>query len=119
MARHNHFGSLGEDLAVDFLQSLDYEILERNYRYLKAEIDILARKDDLLVVVEVKARSSGHLKPIAETVSKKKIALLVMATDNYIVLKHLEVEVRFDIITIEKTQTTYKMEHIKDAFYYF
>ncbi|MFN5772236.1 YraN family protein, partial [Flavobacterium sp.] len=58
MAAHNDLGKEGESLAVDFLRRNGYAILETNWIYQKAEVDILARKDDLLAVIEVKTRSS-------------------------------------------------------------
>ena len=58
MAEHNELGKLGEELAVDFLQKNGYEILETNWVFQKAEIDIIAQKDNILVAVEVKTRSS-------------------------------------------------------------
>ncbi|MFT5753146.1 MAG: putative endonuclease, partial [Flavobacterium sp.] len=54
MAEHNELGQLGEDLAVDFLRTNGYEIIDRNWRFQKAEVDIIARKKDVLAVVEVK-----------------------------------------------------------------
>jgi len=58
MADHNDLGKLAEDLAVQFLQENGYKILVRNFRYQKAEIDIIAEKDNLIIVTEVKARST-------------------------------------------------------------
>lgn len=58
MAEHNELGKLGEELAVDFLQKNGYDILETNWVFQKAEIDIIAQKDNTLVAVEVKTRSS-------------------------------------------------------------
>jgi putative endonuclease len=58
MADHNDLGKLGEELAVDFLQQNGYEILETNWVFQKAEIDIIAQKENILAVVEVKTRSS-------------------------------------------------------------
>lgn len=58
MAEHNELGKLGEELAVEYLQNNDYTILETNWVFQKAEIDILAQKDNILAVVEVKTRSS-------------------------------------------------------------
>lgn len=119
MGQHNEFGKLGEQLAVNFLQEKGYQILERNYRYLKAEIDIIAQKQDLLVVVEVKSRSSNHLQEILETVNEKKKRLLIQAADHYVTTLDLDVEVQFDIITILKNQNKYVLEHLEDAFYHF
>jgi putative endonuclease len=60
MAAHNELGKKGEQLAIDFLIKNEYKILEKNYRYLKAEVDIIAQKENTLVVVEVKTRSTDY-----------------------------------------------------------
>ncbi|WP_394973926.1 YraN family protein [uncultured Croceitalea sp.] len=119
MGKHNEFGKLGEQKAVDFLVKNGYDIKYKNYRYLKAEIDIIAQKGNILAIVEVKSRSSDFLENIAETVNQKKIKLLVSATDYYVTENDLDVDVRFDIITILKKGKQFKLEHLKDAFYYF
>lgn len=119
MESHNEFGKLGEEMATNHLLKNGYTIRYRNYRYLKAEIDILAQKGSILAVVEVKSRSSDYLQEIAETVNKKKITLLVSAADHYVVENDLDVEVRFDIITILKKGKGFELEHIEDAFHYF
>ncbi|SMG41777.1 YraN family protein [Arenibacter troitsensis] len=119
MAKHNEFGKKGEQLAVDHLVEKGYNVIHRNYRYMKAEIDIIARKGDILAIVEVKSRSSDYMQPIADTVTDKKIKLLVMAADHYIISKDLDVETRFDIITILKNGTNFSIEHLENAFYHF
>jgi putative endonuclease len=119
MATHNSFGIKGEKLAEEYLREKGFTILHRNYRYLKAEIDILARKEDLLAVVEVKSRSSEFFEMVAETVSQKKIKLMVMAANNFVIDNSLDVEVRFDIVTVLKKGDSYSLEHIENAFYYF
>lgn len=119
MGTHNEFGKLGEQMAAEYLTRNGYKILYRNYRYLKAEIDILAQKENILAVVEVKSRSSDELQEIAETVNKKKITLLVFAADHYVVENDLDVEVRFDIITILKKGKEFQLEHLEDAFFHF
>jgi putative endonuclease len=119
MGKHNEFGKLGEQKAVDFLVENGYEIKYKNYRYLKAEIDIIAQKANILAIVEVKSRSSDFLENIAETVNQKKIKLLVLAADYYVTENDLDVDVRFDIITILKKGKQFQLEHLKDAFYHF
>ena len=119
MGAHNEFGKLGEQMAAEYLTKNGYKIRYRNYRYLKAEIDILAQKKDVLAVVEVKSRSSDELQEIAETVNKKKIGLMVSAADYYVNEHDLNVEVRFDIITILKKGKNFQLEHLEDAFFYF
>ncbi len=119
MGKHNEFGKLGEEKAVAFLRKNGYKIKRRNYRYLKAEVDIIAQKGDILAIVEVKSRSSNFLEPIAQTVDQKKINLLVMAADRFVTEHDLDVEVRFDIITVLKKGPGFELEHLKDAFYHF
>lgn len=119
MAEHNELGKLGEELAVEFLQKNGYDILETNWTFQKAEIDIIAQKENILAIIEVKTRSSIEFGLPQDYVKPKKIQLLVKAVNEYIVSNDLDVEVRFDIIAINKEDKTYKIEHIEDAFYYF
>ncbi|NAS10682.1 YraN family protein [Poritiphilus flavus] len=119
MGKHNTIGKMGEDLAVKHLKDRGYRIICRNYRYRKAETDIIARKNDILSIVEVKSRSADFLEDISGAVNAKKIKLLVMAADHFVNSEALNVEVRFDIITIRELQGTYQLEHIQNAFYHF
>lgn len=119
MAEHNDLGQLGEDLAVDFLIKNGYEILDRNWRYQKAEVDIIAQKKDILSVVEVKTRSNLEFGLPQDFVKPKKIQLLVKAINEYVVKKDLDVTVRFDIIAIHYTKQKMEIEHIEEAFFYF
>ena len=119
MAEHNELGKQGEALAIEFLQQKGYEILETNWILQKAEIDIIAQKDSVLAIVEVKTRSSIDFGLPQDFVTPKKIQLLVKAVNEYVIAKDLEVEVRFDIIAIHKEGTEYNLEHIEEAFYYF
>jgi putative endonuclease len=119
MAEHNELGKLGEELAVDFLEKNGYTILETNWFFNKAEIDIIAQKENILAVVEVKTRSSIDFGLPQEFVKPKKIQLLVKAINEYVIQNDLEVEVRFDIVAIHKENTEFVIEHIEEAFYYF
>ncbi|CAM1340073.1 YraN family protein [Tenacibaculum amylolyticum] len=119
MALHNSLGKKGEEFAIKHLKEKGYSILEQNYRYLKAEVDIIAQKEDVLVAVEVKTRSSNYFGNPEEFVNKKKIQLLTMAIDHYVQYKDLNVEVRFDIIAVLNTKGTFEVEHIEDAFLFF
>ena len=107
MAQHNELGKLGEELAVEFLQKTGYDILETNYVFQKAEIDIIAQKDNIEFGLP-----QDFVKP-------KKIQLLVKAVNEYVVSNDLEVEVRFDIIAVYKDGKEFKIEHLEDAFYHF
>ncbi|QTE21447.1 YraN family protein [Polaribacter cellanae] len=119
MAEHNELGKKGERLAVDFLVKNGYKILEKNYRYLKAEVDIIAQKEEFLIGVEVKTRSSDYFGDPQDFITPKKIKLLVSAIDYYVVQRDLDVEVRFDIIAILINKKRTKLEHLEDAFLYF
>ena len=119
MAHHNELGKIGEQLATEYLLAKGYEVLARNFFYDKAEIDIIARKKEVLVVVEVKTRNNDFFGNPQEFVTKNKIKLLVKAANEYIISNELDIEVRFDVISILKNDKTEKIEHFKNAFYYF
>ena len=119
MATHNELGKKGEQLAVDFLIEHGYQIVERNYRFDKAEVDIIARKKDILAIVEVKARSTRDFGDPQDFVKPKQIQRLVKAINEYVVENDLNVEVRFDIVAIVKDGKSHAIEHLKDAFYHF
>jgi putative endonuclease len=119
MAEHNDLGNLGETLAVEFLQKNGYTILATNWTFQKAEVDIIAQKDAILAVVEVKTRSSIDFGLPQDFVKPKKIQLLVKAINEYVITNDLEVDVRFDIIAIHKEGQQFKIEHLEDAFYHF
>ncbi len=119
MGKHNEFGKEGEQIAVDYLIKKGYQIKCRNYRYLKSEIDIIAQKEKILAIVEVRARSNDRIISIADTITPKKIKLLVAGADHYITEANLDVEARFDIITILRNNKIFKIEHLEGAFYHF
>lgn len=119
MAEHNELGKLGEEMAVAFLQKEGYEILDTNWTFQKAEIDIIAKKENTLAVIEVKTRSSIDFGLPQDFVKPKKIQLLVKAVDAYVVGKNMDINVRFDIIAIHKEGKSFVIEHLIDAFYHF
>ena len=119
MAEHNDLGKFGEQMAVDFLIQKGYTILETNWIFDKAEIDVIAQLGNTLAVVEVKTRSSLLFGLPQEFVTPKKIQRLVKAINEYVHRKALQVDVRFDIIAIHKEASNFVLEHIEDAFHYF
>ncbi|MBF2708971.1 YraN family protein [Flavobacterium soyangense] len=119
MADHNELGKLGEELAVEFLQKNGYAILETNWTFQKAEIDIIAQKENTLAIVEVKTRSSLDFGLPQDFVKPKKIQLLVKAVNEYVISNNLDIEVRFDIIAVHKEGQSFAIEHLIDAFYHF
>ena len=116
MASHNDFGFQGEKIAREFLLKKGYRILEKNWRYRKAEIDLIAQKENILAIVEVKTRSSDYYGNPQDFVNSKKIKLLVEAANEYVIKKNLDVEVQFDIIAILGKNESFKMG--KDCYDY-
>ncbi|MDT7831502.1 YraN family protein [Flavobacteriaceae bacterium S356] len=119
MSKHYELGKKGEQLAVDLLIAKGYTVRERNWRFQKAEVDIIAQKENVLAVVEVKTRSTSEFGNPQDFVSQKKIKLLVCAVDEYIQQHDLDIEVRFDIIAITKEDHQDKVVHLEDAFLHF
>ena len=95
-------GRQGETAAASFLIQNDYQILEQNYRYLKAEVDIIALKNSCLVAVEIKTRSSDFFGAPETFLKPKQQQRIVNAIDYYVKQNNLTIEVRFDIISVLK-----------------
>jgi putative endonuclease len=120
MATHNELGTLGEKLATQFLLREGYTILERNWRFQKAELDIIAQKtEDTIVFVEVKTRNSAFFGDPQSFVTPSKIKLLVKAANEYLIRNELQCEARFDIIAVLKNSKEERIEHFENAFYHF
>lgn len=112
MADHNLLGHKGERMAMEYLLKEGYEILETNWRFQKKEIDIIARKENLFVIIEVKTRSNTYFSTPEESVTLSKQRFLIEAANEYMQQLDFEAEVRFDIISIvNKT-----LNHIQEAF---
>jgi len=118
MAAHNDLGRYGELLAKSYLEGLGYQILEVNWIYGRAEIDLIAFYDDKIIFVEVKTRRSvAHGEP-EDFVDWKKEKQLEFASAVYIEKKKHQGEVRFDIVAIVfESKELYKINHIEDAFW--
>lgn len=116
MAQHNDFGTQGEDIAIDFLRRKGYIIMDRNWRSGHKEIDIVACKDDTVVFVEVKARANAFYGNPEDAVTRRKMHLLVLAADAYLRYNAIDLEVRFDVITIIGTSEKPYIRHYEHAF---
>ena len=119
MAQHNELGEIGEQRAIDYLIRQGYTILERNWRFQKAEIDIMAQKGKIVASIEVKTRSNNEFGNPQNFVTQKKIKLLVMAMNQYVIQKNIHLEVRFDIIAITKNNRGFDILHLDNAFLHF
>ncbi len=117
MAKHNELGKKGEELAKIMLIDKGYSIIETNWRYDKDEIDIIAKDGDELVIVEVKTRSTDFFGYPEEAVNSKKEFFLIRATESYLQENDLDIDSRFDIVSIILNNKETKIHHIIDAFY--
>ena len=120
MASHNEIGKKGEDIAAGFLESKGLHILDRNYRFERNEIDLVALQLEPaeLIFVEVKTRSNTQLQHPEETVDPAKQKKIFRVADSYIYEKQMStVPVRFDVIAIGMDQPEHPLiHHIEDAF---
>lgn len=118
MARHNELGKWGEQLAVDLLVTKGYAIVERNWRAGNLEVDIVAMKDNRIVFVEVKTRSSEFVDPL-DAIDRRRVSRIVRAANSYVKAYNIPHEVQFDVIIIIGTPEggdSPQIEHIPDAF---
>lgn len=119
MASHNELGAKGEILAIEFLEKKGYSILEINWRFGKAEVDLIAKDRNTLVIVEVKTRQSTLAGPPEEAVGSKKQEMLSIAAEAYLEQNRLDLDVRFDVISAVFHEGRAKVYHIEDAFFPF
>lgn len=118
MASHNELGALGEQIALDYLLELGYQILEKNWSNGHKEIDIIAKDGDTIVIVEVKTRRSTFLVEPEASVDAFKRKHLIWAANSFVNKFQYDLDVRFDIISIVVDRNNEKrIEHIQDAFY--
>ncbi len=118
MAEHNNLGRKGEELAKQHLENAGYEILDENWRFQKAEVDLIAYHHKTIIFVEVKTRTGNAFGEPEDFVDAAKQKLLVSAADEFIELMDFNGEARFDIIAILfDKQGKYRLNHIQDAFW--
>jgi putative endonuclease len=116
MSESFDFGREAESFAVNYFQSLGYEIIKQNYFYQKAEIDLILKNSNQVVIVEVKARSSKIWTNPEDAVTFKKKKLLISAAHQFILENNLDAEIRFDILALVKQYGKWEVNHIIDAF---
>ena len=111
-------GKQGEDEAVHYLESQGYQILERNFRVNRGEIDIVARDGDTLVFVEVKTKIRGGFGEPEDRVDRRKQVQLGKVALGYLQEKRVENrDCRFDVVAVTKEAQETKIRHIEDAFW--
>ena len=118
MTRQKIFGKLGEDSAAKFLEAAGYEIIARNFRIRSAEIDIVARLDEVIVFVEVKARSNiRHGLPV-EAVNLRKQKKIIEAASVFLQDENFcDCACRFDVVEVYlRGECVEEINHIENAF---
>lgn len=100
MAAHNDLGKWGEDLAADYLRDKGYVIIDRDWKSGHHDLDIVAKEDETLVIVEVKTRRNRLFGNPEEAIDYKKRQSLQSAINHYVKSHHIGNSVRFDIISI-------------------
>ncbi len=117
MSEHNDVGKAGEEMAAIYLKKEGYEILGRNLFFRKAELDIVARKGNDLVFVEVKTRSKGSILSPEQAVDYRKQKFIIEGAAAYIDKEDLDLDARFDIVSIILNGADSEIDHIENAFY--
>ncbi len=117
MSKHYDLGKKGEDIAARYLAGKGYQIIERNWRFGKDEIDIIAEYDNFLVIIEVKTRSTSYYGNPEEAVDEQKQRFIIRTANEYVMQKEINLEVRFDILSIVIESNKQTINHIEEAFY--
>ena len=119
MSKHNKIGLKGEQIAADYLLNIGYIVLHRNWRSGKKEIDIIALKDDIVIIVEIKTRSGAKLLYPEEAVTRRKQGFLRQAAQAFLDENTAYRNLRFDIISIVmKGEHVQEIMHFEEAFYW-
>lgn len=109
-------GKWGEFEAIKFLKEKGLEIIEANWVFLHLEIDIIAKDEGKLVIVEVKTRSSAEYGEPETFVTRSKQKKLIRAANLYMQHKNLDLEVRFDVVGILRCGELVEKTYVKEAF---
>jgi putative endonuclease len=117
MVSTREIGEIAEGLAQQYLLKLGYKIKETNWYHGHLELDIIAQDGEELVIVEVKSRNGIRYEHPSEAVTNGKIKRIVEAAEAYILGKDIDLETRFDVITVIFFGQNHELEHFEDAFY--
>lgn len=116
--KHTEKGVFGENLACEYLQKKDFEIIKRNFRHKRGEIDIICKKEEVLIFVEVKYRTSDVFGMPENSVNLSKKKIFLRTAREYIFQEDWQNDIRFDIIAIlHKSNKNPEIMHFEDAFY--
>ncbi len=116
MKNNISFGSKGEQIAEKYLLKNKYTILHKNWHFRHKEIDLVCKKNNEIIFVEVKTRNNDYFENPKDAVTRKKQKHIIEAANAYIEKYDIHFEARFDIISIVLNNATPEIEHIEDAF---
>lgn len=117
MYHNQEIGKLGEKIAENYLTNNKYKIIDKNYRSIYGEIDLIAIYNNILIFIEVKTRTNIKYGRGIEAVNYKKRNHIIRAAKKYILInKYENKNIRFDIIEIYLYKNRYKINHFKNAF---
>jgi putative endonuclease len=114
--KKEELGSWGEDEALIFLQGKGFQLIDRNIRFKKWEVDLVLVDGEELVIVEVKARCTAQIGEPWRAVTRAKQRQIIKVADRYVQDNQIDRNVRFDIVSIVHNQYQTSIEHIADAF---
>lgn len=117
LPQHSRLGREGETFALEYVKANGYKVLKTNWHHGSKELDIVAQKDNTIIVFEVKTRSSSQWEEPKDAVRMRKQKNIIDAADAFVQRYNLDLEVQFDIISLVSKGTTFELEHIPDAFY--
>ncbi|MFP4661002.1 MAG: YraN family protein, partial [Halanaerobiales bacterium] len=116
LMNRRELGKFGEDKAVEYLKKQGYQIIERNFRYARAEIDIIASRDDFLAFVEVKLRRNLKYGLPQSAVDYRKQEKIKRAAQFYLMKNKNDKKIRFDVISIQINDSSGRLKHFENAF---
>ena len=109
-------GLIGEEITTNYLLNSDYIIIKRNWRVRRLEIDIIAEKDNIIHIVEVRTLVYPNLYDPYLSVDLKKQKKIIKAASLYVAKNKLSTEIVFDIASVVINGDAYKIEYINNAF---
>lgn len=116
MTLRKKIGDKGEDNAINFLLANGYEVLQKNYRYGRGEVDIIAQKDAVMVFIEVKTRKNARFGYPETFLSEPQQDRIHLAAEEFVLQKEWQGAIRFDIIAILWDENEPTLDHFEDAF---
>lgn len=110
-------GAYGEDICANYLVEKGFAVLSKNYRFGKNEVDIIGKVKDTIVFIEVKYRSDDSIMAPWQAVTRKKQLQIIRVANHYLQNGAIELEARFDVVSIVQSAQGLRIDHIEDAFY--